>query len=76
MIRFFNTFTKITAYPVQKACFNTKILYEDKSVQNRHERDIYSLLSAMLREQDAKAQHRCDHIVIDPYAHLLSSFLL
>ena len=33
------------------------------------------LLSAMLREQDAKAQHRCDHIVIDPYAHLLSSFL-
>lgn len=35
MIRFFNTFTKITAYPVQKACFNTKILYEDKSVQNR-----------------------------------------
>ena len=48
----------------------------DKSVQDSHERDIYFLLSAVLREQDSKAKHCRDYIVIDPYAHLLSSFLL
>jgi len=36
MIRFWNSFTKITAWPVQKIIFNTHIYYEDKSVQKRH----------------------------------------
>ncbi len=35
MIRFFNWFTKITAWLVQKLCFRTKIYYEDKKVQGR-----------------------------------------
>lgn len=35
MIGFWNWFTKITAWPVQKFCFRTKILYEDKAVQSR-----------------------------------------
>lgn len=35
MIAFFNAFTKVTGWPVQKICFRTKIYYEDKSVQSR-----------------------------------------
>ena len=35
MIRFWNWFTKITAFPVQWLCFRTKIYYEDPSVQKR-----------------------------------------
>lgn len=35
MIRFVNLFTKITAWPVQKLCFRTKIYYEDKKTQSR-----------------------------------------
>lgn len=35
MIRFFNGFTKVTAWIVQKLCFRTKIYYEQKSEQNR-----------------------------------------
>lgn len=35
MIRFFNWFTKITGWLVQKIIFRTKIYYEDKSVQSR-----------------------------------------
>lgn len=35
MIRFWNAFTKITAWPVQFLCFRTKVYYEDKTVQNR-----------------------------------------
>ncbi len=35
MIRFFNWFTKVTAWLVQKICFRTKIYYEDKKVQGR-----------------------------------------
>lgn len=35
MIKFFNAFTKITAWPVQKLCFRTKIYYENKKVQSR-----------------------------------------
>lgn len=35
MIAFFNAFTKVTGWPVQKLCFRTKIYYEDKSVQSR-----------------------------------------
>lgn len=31
----FNFFVKITAYPVQKLCFRTKVYFEDKSVQGR-----------------------------------------
>lgn len=36
MIKFFNWFTKITGWIVQKICFRTKIYYEDKSEQGRH----------------------------------------
>ena len=36
MIRFWNAFTKITAWPVQFFCFRTKVHYEDRSVQGRH----------------------------------------
>ena len=35
-IKFFNAFVKITAYPVQKVIFRTKVYYEDKRVQRRH----------------------------------------
>lgn len=35
LIKFWNTFTKITAWPLQKLVFRTKILYEDASVQKR-----------------------------------------
>ena len=35
-INFFNAFVKITAYPVQKVIFRTKVYYEDKRVQRRH----------------------------------------
>lgn len=35
LISLFNWFTKITAWPVQKICFRTKIKYEDRSVQGR-----------------------------------------
>ena len=36
MIQFFNWFTKITAWLVQKICFRTKIYYEAKKEQGRH----------------------------------------
>ena len=32
---FFNWFVKITAYPIQKSVFRTKIYYEDKKIQSR-----------------------------------------
>ena len=32
----FNVFTKITAFPIQFACFRTKVYYEDKAAQGRH----------------------------------------
>ena len=35
LIKLFNAFVKITAYPVQLFCFRTKVYYEDKSVQSR-----------------------------------------
>ena len=35
MIWFFNWFTKLTAWPVQKICFRTKIYYENKAEQSR-----------------------------------------
>ena len=35
MIRFWNIFTKITAWPLQWLCFRTRIYYEDKNVQSR-----------------------------------------
>ena len=35
MIVFFNWFTKITAWPLQKILFKTKIYYENKKVQGR-----------------------------------------
>lgn len=36
LIKFWNAFVKITAYPVQKAVFRTKVYYEDKRAQSRH----------------------------------------
>jgi 1-acyl-sn-glycerol-3-phosphate acyltransferase len=36
MIRFFNWFTKLTAWLIQKICFRTKIYYDDKKTQGRH----------------------------------------
>ena len=44
-IRFFNLFTKITAWPLQWFCFRTKILYEDPSVQKRRIRGPAILIS-------------------------------
>lgn len=35
LIKFFNAFVKITAWPVQFFCFRTKVYYEDKSAQSR-----------------------------------------
>ena len=35
LIRFWTMFTKITAWPVQKVIFRTKIYYEDPAVQKR-----------------------------------------
>lgn len=35
LISFWNWFVKITAWPVQKICFRTKIYYEDRTVQSR-----------------------------------------
>ena len=35
LIKLFNAFVKITAWPVQLFCFRTKVYYEDKSVQSR-----------------------------------------
>ena len=35
LYKFWNAFTKITAWPVQKLIFRTKILYEDAAVQKR-----------------------------------------
>lgn len=34
-IDIFNVFTKVTAWPVQKICFRTKIIYENKTIQSR-----------------------------------------
>lgn len=36
LIKIFNWFVKITAYPAQKLVFRTKVYYQDKSVQSRH----------------------------------------
>ncbi len=36
LIKLFNWFVKITAWPAQKLVFRTKVYYEDKSVQGRH----------------------------------------
>ena len=35
LIKFWNAFVKITAYPVQKAVFRTKVCYDDKRAQSR-----------------------------------------
>ena len=35
LIKFFNLFTKVTGWPVQKILFRTRICYEDKAVQGR-----------------------------------------
>ena len=36
MITFFNWFTKLTAWIVQKICFKTKVYYQKKEEQGRH----------------------------------------
>ncbi len=36
MIRLFNWFTKLTAWPIALVAFNTKIYYEDRKIQGRH----------------------------------------
>ena len=45
MIGFFNSFTKITGWIVQKICFRTKIYYEDKAVQGRRIKGSAILIS-------------------------------
>ena len=35
LIKLFNAFVKITAWPVQFFCFRTKVYYEDKRSQSR-----------------------------------------
>lgn len=45
MITFFNWFTKITGYPVQKICFRTKIYYSNKKVQSRRIKDKAIIIS-------------------------------
>ena len=35
MVRFWNNFTKITAWPVQFVCFRTRTYYEDRSAMGR-----------------------------------------
>ncbi len=35
-IKLFQLFVKITGWPVQLACFRTRVLYEDAAVQRRH----------------------------------------
>ena len=45
MIRFWNNFTKITAWPAQKLVFRTRVYYEDKEVQSRRIRGAAILVS-------------------------------
>jgi 1-acyl-sn-glycerol-3-phosphate acyltransferase len=45
MIKFFNWFTKITAWLVQKICFRTKVYYENKAAQGRYIRGVAILIS-------------------------------
>ena len=45
MIRFWNAFTKITAWPVQWVCFRTKVFYEDREAQGRRIRGPAVLVS-------------------------------
>ena len=45
MVKFFNWFTKLTAWLVQKLCFRTKVYYEDKKAQGRHVKGPAILIS-------------------------------
>ena len=45
LIKIFNWFVKITAYPVQKLIFRTKVYYQDKSVQSRRIKDAAIIAS-------------------------------
>jgi 1-acyl-sn-glycerol-3-phosphate acyltransferase len=45
MIKFFNWFTKITAWLVQKICFRTKVYYENKDEQGRRIRGSAIIMS-------------------------------
>lgn len=54
-IRFWNNFTKITAWPVQKLCFRTQIRYEDRAVQGRGIRGPAIIISNHLSVYDYAA---------------------
>lgn len=45
MIKFFNWFTKITAWFLQKICFRTKVYYENKDEQGRRIRGSAIIMS-------------------------------
>ena len=45
LIKLFNAFVKITAFPVQWAIFRTKVYYEDKSAQSRRIKGAAILVS-------------------------------
>ena len=45
LIKIFNGFVKITAYPVQKLIFRTKVYYQNKSVQSRRIKDAAIIAS-------------------------------
>ena len=45
LIKLFNAFVKITAFPVQWAVFRTKVYYEDKSAQSRRIKGAAVLVS-------------------------------
>lgn len=45
MVRFWNGFTKVTAWPIYLACFHPKIRYEDKAAQGRTIRGPAILIS-------------------------------
>lgn len=60
LTEFFNYFVKITAYPVQKLVFRTKVHYEDKAVQSRRIQGAAIVI--------------CNHTSVFDYAALLFVF--
>lgn len=60
MIRFFNAFVKITAWPIQWFCFRTKVYYEEKAAQSRRIRGGAIVV--------------CNHTSVFDYAVLLFVF--
>lgn len=60
MIRFWNAFAKITGWPVQKICFRTHILYENKEKSSRRIKGPAIII--------------CNHTSVFDYAVLLFVF--